>query len=364
MKYLDEYRNPQSIVKLQKAIAASVTKPWKIMEICGGQTHTIIKYGIDKLLPEQITLVHGPGCPVCVTPQETIDKAVHLSLLPDIIFCSFGDMLRVPGSQGDLLSAKSQGADIRVVYSPLAALEIARNNPDKKVIFFSIGFETTVPADAMAIYMAKQKHIKNFFCLVSHVLVPPAMEAILSNPDCRINAFLAAGHVCTVMGFTQYEPISAKYKVPIVVTGFEPIDIMRGILLCVNQLENKCYKVENEYSRIVNREGNFKAKKMIREVFQITSQKWRGIGNIAQSGLKLQAKYKQFDANIVFHLEDIMVKENKLCIAGKILQGIKKPNQCPAFAKKCNPQHPLGAPMVSREGACLAYYQYKANCKR
>ncbi|MCL6642498.1 MAG: hydrogenase formation protein HypD, partial [Candidatus Bipolaricaulota bacterium] len=307
----------------------------------------------------QITLVHGPGCPVCVTPLELIDKAVEIAGMPGVIFCSFGDMLRVPGTHGDLLAARARGADVRVVYSPLDALAVARANPGRQVVFFAVGFETTAPANAMAVYQAYHQKIKNFSLLVSHVLVPPAIEAILSSPKNRVQGFLAAGHVCTVMGYTEYEPIAKKYKVPIVVTGFEPLDILQGVYMCVKQLEEGRYEVENQYTRSVRREGNTKAQELIREVFCVVPRKWRGIGEISQSGLGLTKKYRAFDAELKFGLTDRSVEESSECIAGLVLQGVKKPHECPAFGTRCTPEHPLGAPMVSSEGACAAYYRYR-----
>jgi hydrogenase expression/formation protein HypD len=329
------------------------------MEICGGQTHSIVKFGIDELLPKNITLVHGPGCPVCVTPVELINKAVELASKENIIFCSFGDMLRVPGTQKDLLSVKADGGDVRIVYSPMDALKIAESNPNREVVFFAVGFETTAPANAMAVYQAKKNSIKNFSILVSHVLVPPAMEAILSSPMNLVQGFLAAGHVCTVMGYDEYIPISEKYRVPIVVTGFEPVDILQGIYMCIKQLEAGTYMVENQYTRSVKKEGNIQAQNLIREVFQVVPRKWRGVGEIPQSGFGLKDGYKAFDAESKFSLSGIAADESPECIAGLILQGQKKPYECAAFGKKCTPEFPLGAPMVSSEGTCAAYYRYR-----
>ncbi len=359
MKFIDEYRDAQIAQHYARRIAQIVKRPWTIMEVCGGQTHAIIKFGIDELLPKEITLVHGPGCPVCVTPVELIDKAIEIASRPTVIFCSFGDMLRVPGSDKDLLSVKAQGGDVRIVYSPLDALKLAKENPQKEVVFFAVGFETTAPANAMAVYQAYQQNVKNFSLLVSHVLVPPAMEAILSSPTNRVQGFLAAGHVCTVMGYTEYEPIAKKYKVPIVVTGFEPLDILQGVYMCVKQLEGGRYKVENQYTRSVRREGNQAAQQLIREVFCVVPRKWRGIGEIPQSGLGLTEKYREFDAERKFGLTDRSVEESSECIAGLVLQGVKKPHECPAFGTRCTPERPLGAPMVSSEGACAAYYRYR-----
>ncbi len=361
MKFVDEYRDIQIVKKYAEAIAAITTTPWQIMEICGGQTHAIVKYGIDQLLPSAITLIHGPGCPVCVTDIALIDRAIAIANLPETILCSFGDMLRVPGSKQDLLSVKATGADIRIVYSPLDCLKIAQENPAQEVVFFAVGFETTAPTTAMTIYQAQQKNLTNFSMLVSHVLVPPAMEAILSSSQCQVQGFLAAGHVCTVMGYTEYEPIAAKYQVPIVVTGFEPTDILQGIYLCVQQLEKGEAKVENQYSRSVNQQGNKYAQTLMQEVFEVGDRYWRGIANIPNSGLTIREKYARFDAQKKFNLQLLIkdVRESKDCISGEILQGIKKPHQCPAFGTKCTPEQPLGAPMVSSEGACAAYYRYR-----
>lgn len=359
MRFIEEYRDAQSAQQMAEAIRKIVTRPWTIMEVCGGQTHAIMKFGIDDLLPPQITLLHGPGCPVCVTPVELIDKAVELASRPEVIFCSFGDMLRVPGTKGDLLSAKAAGGDVRIVYSPLDALQIAMNNPSRQVVFFAVGFETTAPANAMAVYQAKQQGIRNFSILVSHVLVPPAIEAILRSPNNRVQGFLAAGHVCTVMGYTEYEPIAKKYHVPIVVTGFEPLDILQGVYMCVKQLEEGRAEVENQYARSVRREGNRPAQELIREVFELVPRKWRGIGEIPQSGLGLREPYREFDAERRFVLATGNVEESSECISGLILQGAQKPHECPAFGKRCTPEHPLGATMVSSEGACAAYFKYR-----
>ncbi len=356
MRYIDEFRDGRVVQALAKKISSVVSKEWVLMEICGGQTHSIITNGLDELLPQSITLVHGPGCPVCVTPLEIIDKAVEIASFPNVIFTSFGDMLRVPGSVKDLLRVKSEGGDIRIVYSPLDALKIARQNPEKEVVFFAVGFETTAPPNAMAVLTAQNQGITNFSILCSHVLVPPAIEAILSSPTNHVQAFLAAGHVCTVMGYEQYIPIAEKYRTPIVVTGFEPVDIMEGILLAVQQLEEGRFVVENQYSRSVKKEGNAAAKKILDEVYDIIDRTWRGIGVIPRSGFKLKNKYERYDAEIKFDVKSISTKESPLCIAGEILQGLKKPIQCSAFAKECTPEHPLGAPMVSSEGACAAYY--------
>lgn len=358
MKYLDEFRDSKIAKYLLNKIEETVTQDWVIMELCGGQTHTIIQSGIDQLLPKQVEMVHGPGCPVCVTPLEMIDKALEIAKLPNIIFTSFGDMLRVPGSHTDLLRAKSLGADVRIVYSPLEAVNIAKDNPSKEVVFFAIGFETTAPGNAMAIKHAANEKINNFSELVSHVLVPPAMEAILNSPNNRVNGFLAAGHVCTVMGYWEYEPIAKKYNVPIVPTGFEPVDMLEGIYLVIKQLEENKAEVVNQYKRSVTREGNKTAQKMISDIFEVTDTKWRGIGEIPYSGMKIRNEFIQFDASIKFDVGNIKTEESHKCISGLILQGIKKPNECPAFGIECTPANPLGATMVSSEGACAAYHKY------
>jgi hydrogenase expression/formation protein HypD len=359
MKYIDEYRNATSAEKLIKEIRRVVTHAWTIMEICGGQTHTIVKFGIDDLLPSNLTLVHGPGCPVCVTPLELIDKAVAIASRSDIIFTSFGDMLRVPGSEKDLLTVKAAGGDVRIVYSPLDALKLAQQNPEKKIVFFAVGFETTAPANAMSVWQAKQIGLKNFSILCSHVLVPPAMEAILSSQANRIQGFLAAGHVCTVMGYEEYIPLASKYRIPIVITGFEPVDILQGILMTVNQLEEGRAEVENQYTRAVRREGNRPAQELMQNVFEITDRSWRGIGTIPKSGYRLRDEFAAFDAENVFDVAAIHTQESSLCIAGQVMQGFKKPYDCSAFGIQCTPEHPLGAPMVSSEGACAAYFHYR-----
>jgi hydrogenase expression/formation protein HypD len=359
MKFLDEYRDGDLAQKLAAEIHRITTKPWTIMEVCGGQTHAIVKFGIDELLPKQITLIHGPGCPVCVTPLEMIDKALEIAARPKVIFTSFGDMLRVPGSTTDLLAVKGQGGDVRIVYSPLDAVKIAEENPAREVVFFGVGFETTAPATAMAIFQAAQKKLKNFSMLISHVLVLPVMDALLASPDCRVQAYLAAGHVCAVMGYEGYAPLAKKYHVPVVVTGFEPMDILQGILMTVRQLESGRAEVENQYSRAVRREGNLPAQALIGKVFQIVPRKWRGIGEIPASGLGLTDEFAAFDAEKKFHLTDRHVDEPAECLSGLVLQGLKKPHECPAFGTKCTPEHPLGATMVSSEGACAAYYRYR-----
>lgn len=359
MKFVSEYRDEKLAAGYASAIAEITTRPWTLMELCGGQTHAIVKFGIDELLPKEISLVHGPGCPVCVTPLELIDKALMIASLPNVIFASFGDMLRVPGSSQDLFSVKAAGGDVRIVYSPMDALEIARANPDREIVFFAVGFETTAPANAMAVHEAKRLGIANFSILVSHVLVPPAMTAILSSPENRVQGFLAAGHVCTVMGYTEYEPIAAQYRVPIVVTGFEPLDILQGILMCVKQLEEGRCEVENQYARSVRREGNEPAQKVVSEVFRVVPRKWRGVGEIPESGLGLRDAYRSFDAELRFGVSEYTAEESGDCISGVILRGIKKPFECPAFGTLCTPEKPLGATMVSNEGACAAYYRYR-----
>jgi hydrogenase expression/formation protein HypD len=359
MKFIDEYRDAQTARHYSQALKRITTRPWTIMEVCGGQTHSIVKFGVDELLPEAVTLVHGPGCPVCVTPLELVEKAIEIACVPNVLFCSFGDMLRVPGISRDLLSAKAAGADVRIVYSPLDAVRLAVDNPQREVVFFAVGFETTAPANAMAVYQAEQQGIGNFSLLVSHVLVPPAMEAILSSPDNRVQGFLAAGHVCAVMGFWEYEPIAQKYRVPVVVTGFEPVDILQGIYMCIHQLEHGKAEVENQYTRSVRREGNLPAQKLISEIFQVVPRKWRGVGEIPGSGLGLREKYERFDAEKRFGLAHQTAEEPADCISGLILQGIKKPHECHAFGDRCTPEHPLGATMVSSEGACAAYYHYR-----
>jgi hydrogenase expression/formation protein HypD len=359
MKYIDEYRDADLTRKLLADLQKTITRDWTLMEVCGGQTHSIIKSGLDQMLPPQIELVHGPGCPVCVTPLEQVDKAIALASLPEVIFSSYGDMLRVPGSKQDLFAVKAQGGDVRIVYSPLDALKIAKDNPNKTVIFFAIGFETTAPANAMAVLQAKAQGLKNFAVLVSHVTVPAAIRALMDSPDVQVDGFLAAGHVCTVMGFWEYEPLVEKYKIPIVVTGFEPVDLLNGILKCVRQLEARTYKVENAYERSVSREGNLPAQAVIKQVFEMTDRAWRGIGVIPMSGYKLRPEFAEFDAEKRFpEVQAIKTKENPLCISGLVLQGRKKPSECAAFGKECTPQTPLGATMVSSEGACAAYYRY------
>ena len=359
MRFIDEYRDAESAHAFSRALNRITKKSWTIMEVCGGQTRSIVKFGIDELLPPSISVVHGPGCPVCVTPVELVESAIEIASRPNVIFCSFGDMVRVPGISKDLQSVKAEGGDVRIVYSPLDALKLARENPQREVVFFAVGFETTAPANAMAVFQASRQAVGNFSLLVSHVLVPPAIELILSSKENRVQGFLAAGHVCAVMGTTEYEPIALKYRVPIVVTGFEPLDLLQGIYMCIRQLETGRFEVENQYSRSVRREGNVPAKKLIREIFQLTSRKWRGVGQIPQSGLALKEKYSAFDAEKRFGLARQFHEESSECISGWILQGIKKPQECSEFGTRCTPENPLGATMVSSEGACNSYYQYR-----
>jgi hydrogenase expression/formation protein HypD len=358
MRFIDEYRSEADAQKLVQAIHQLVTQPWTLMEICGGQTHTLIKSGVDQMLPPQVTLIHGPGCPVCVTPLELIDKAIAIAQRPEVIFTSFGDMLRVPGSEADLLSIKAQGGDVRIVYSSLDAVKLAQKQPDRQVVFFAVGFETTAPGNAMAVWQAKQLGLTNFSILCSHVLVPPAIEAILGSPGNKVQGFLAAGHVCTVMGYQEYEPLAEKYRVPIVVTGFEPLDLLQGIYMTLKALEEGRWQVENQYARSVTREGNVSAQQLTRQIFQVCDRQWRGIGLIPGSGYCLRAEFAAFDAEQRFEVSGLTAQESPLCIAGEILQGLTKPHQCSAFGTQCTPEHPLGAPMVSAEGACAAYYQY------
>jgi hydrogenase expression/formation protein HypD len=360
MKFIDEYRDPAAAGHLVHAIRGLVTRPWTIMEVCGGQTHAILRYGIDELLPAGVHLLHGPGCPVCVTPLEKIDKAIAIASHPGVTFCSFGDMLRVPGTDRDLLSVKAAGGDVRIVYSPLDALAIARDNPGRQVVFFAVGFETTAPGNAMAVYQAKRQGIGNFSILVSHVLVPPALEALLASPECRVQGFLAAGHVCSVMGYTEYLPISRRHRVPIVVTGFEPLDLLQGIYRCLKQLEEGRAEVENQYSRVVREEGNRPAQAIVSEVFEVVHRAWRGIGEIPRSGLGLREPFAAHDAERRFDLSEIGPRpEPAECISGLVLQGLKTPHECTAFGGRCTPEHPLGATMVSSEGACAAYYRHR-----
>ncbi|HEX7423253.1 MAG TPA: hydrogenase formation protein HypD [Terriglobales bacterium] len=359
MKYIDEYRDERIARVLAKEIADHTTKPWVLMEICGGQTHTIMRYGLDELLPSNVELVHGPGCPVCVTPLEAIDKAIELASHPDVILVSYGDMLRVPGSHSDLSRAKATGADVRIVYSPTEAVRIACAHPDHKVVFLAIGFETTAPANAMAVWQARREGLTNFSMLVSHVLVPPAIRALLASPENRVQGFIAPGHVCTVMGYTEYETLVRDFDMPIVVGGFEPVDLLEAILMLVKQLERGAAQVENQYVRSVSYQGNRPAQQIMKEVFEIADQKWRGIGLIPQSGLRLRAEFAAYDADKVFDLALITADEPAECISAQVLRGLKKPTDCPAFAMRCTPENPLGAPMVSAEGACAAYYHYR-----
>ena len=361
MKFLTEYRDPELVKEYVEELHRITTKPWTLMEICGGQTHSLVKNGILDMLPEKITMVHGPGCPVCVTSVSVIDEAVFLSEQPNVILCSFGDMLRVPGSKKSLLEAKASGADVRILYSPLEAVELAKQNPDKHVVFFAVGFETTAPANALSVVHAAQQKVMNYSILASHVLVPPAMEAILSDEENQIDAFLAAGHVCTIMGMEEYYPVAEKYQIPIVVTGFEPVDLLQGIVMAVRQLEKGEYKVENQYVRSVQREGNRMAQDTIHKVFEVSDRVWRGIGSIPQSGYEVNTEYRQYNARWRFAIDIPFAEENKECISGDIMKGLKKPKQCPNFGTKCKPEHPLGAPMVSSEGACAAYYHYSFN---
>ena len=357
MKYLSEYRNIEATKLVLENLSKSVTRPWNIMEICGGQTHGLVKNGILELLPEHIRMIHGPGCPVCVTPLHLIDKAIEL-LNQGVIVCSFGDMIRVPGSQQSLLEAKAKGGDLRILYSPLEAVNIARNNPDKEVVFFAVGFETTAPANALSVLHAEKEGLKNYSILVSHVLVPPAMEAILDDEFSSIDAFLGAGHVCAIMGYKEYHALSEKYKIPIIITGFEPLDLVQGIQMAVDQLENGIHKVANQYARVVKEEGNSNAIGIIRQVFEVSDREWRGIGMIPKSGYRLTKEFMAFDAESKFGIQGIKVNEHPNCMAGEILKGIKKPIHCPEFGKACSPANPMGAPMVSSEGACSAYYNF------
>ena len=359
MKYIEEYRDERIARVLAAEITQRATKHWVLMEICGGQTHTIMRYGLDELLPSNLELVHGPGCPVCVTPLEIIDQAIELASRHDITLVSYGDMLRVPGSQSDLFRVKAQGGDLRVVYSPIEALKIARANRERKVVFLAIGFETTAPANAMAVWQARREGLDNFSLLVSHVLVPPAIRALMASPDNRVQGFIAPGHVCTVMGYEEYEALVRDFRVPIVVGGFEPVDLLEAVLMLVKQLETGTVVVENQYARSVSYRGNLPAQQVVKEVFEIADQKWRGIGSIPKSGLQLRPEFAAYDAAKIFGVSQISVEEPAECISAKVLQGLKKPTDCPAFAMRCTPENPLGAPMVSSEGACAAYYHYR-----
>ncbi|MEV6317754.1 hydrogenase formation protein HypD [Streptomyces sp. NPDC051776] len=359
MKYIDEFNEPALARRLLDDIHATVTQPWALMEVCGGQTHSIIRHGIDQLLPEKVELIHGPGCPVCVTPLDMIDKALEIASRPNVIFCSFGDMLRVPGTDRDLFRVKGAGGDVRVVYSPLDALTIAQRNPDREVVFFGIGFETTAPANAMTVHQARRLGIRNFSLLVSHVRVPPAIEAIMRSPSCRVQAFLAAGHVCSVMGTAEYPELAERHQVPIVVTGFEPLDILEGVRRTVHQLERGEHRVDNAYGRAVRDDGNPAALRMLEEVFEVTDRSWRGIGTIPDSGWRLSAAFREYDAEHRFQVDGVRTCESAACRSGEVLQGLLKPNQCEAFGTVCTPRNPLGATMVSSEGACAAYYLYR-----
>jgi hydrogenase expression/formation protein HypD len=358
MKYVDEFRDRKFAQALSGQIALAATQPWRIMEVCGGQTHTILQYGLEDLLPSTVQLLHGPGCPVCVTPLELINKAIAIAPVPDVILCSFGDMLRVPGSTGDLLQAKALGADVRIVYSPLEALNLARKHPDRRVVFFAVGFETTAPANAMAVYQAKRLGVSNFFLLCSHVTVPPVIAAILQAPNNQVQAFLGPGHVCSVMGTAEYEALCRNYRVPIVISGFEPTDLLEGILRCIQQLERGEARVENQYARAVITAGNEAAQAIVTEVFDVSDRIWRGLGSIPKSGYRLSYAFRQFDAEREFQVEAITTEESPLCISGQILRGLKKPSQCPAFGTQCTPEQPLGATMVSSEGTCATYYKF------
>jgi len=358
VKFVDEYRREADVRRFVDAIRGTVTRPHTVMEVCGGQTHTLIRSGIDRMVPEQVGIVHGPGCPVCVTPLELIDRAIAIARRPGVIFTSFGDMLRVPGSNDDLLSVKAAGGDVRIVYSPLDAVRLAATHPDREVVFFAVGFETTAPPNAAAVWQAHRQGLRNFSILTSHVRVPPAMEAILGSPGNRVEGFLAAGHVCTVMGYEEYEPIAENHRVPIVVTGFEPLDLLQGLHMLLQALEQGRFGVENQYSRSVRREGNREAQKIVREVFETCDRKWRGIGTIPRSGLRLREPYRDHDAESRFDVGELSAEESPLCIAGEVLRGLKKPAQCSQFGTTCTPDNPLGAPMVSSEGACAAYYRY------
>ncbi len=358
MKYLDEFRNPELAKNYVEEIHRNTSNNWNIMEVCGGQTHSLVKFGITEILPPKIQMIHGPGCPVCVTPLNLIDKAVHLAMHEEVCLCTFGDMMRVPGSKMSLLEAKAKGADVRILYSPLEAINIAQKEPNKEIVFFAVGFETTAPANALSILQADKLGLKNYAILTSHVLVPPAIEAIMDDPATNIDAFLGAGHVCSIMGTEEYDPLVNRYGIPLVVTGFEPIDLLHGILMAIIQLEEGRAELENQYARVVRRDGNPSAKEAISKVFDITDRDWRGIGLIPSSGYQLNATYQQFDANLKFNIEIPHANESSDCIAGQVLKGIKKPKECPAFGTLCTPENPLGAPMVSSEGACAAYYHF------
>jgi hydrogenase expression/formation protein HypD len=359
MKYLDEYRDPRAARQLIDEIGRAANQTWRIMEVCGGQTHTLIRNAIDEAIAGAVELIHGPGCPVCVTPLEKIDRALKIASMPQVIFTTFGDMMRVPGSGGDLLQAKARGADVRMVYSPLDALKLAEKNKERQVVFFAVGFETTAPANAMSVWLANKKGIKNFSILTSHVQVPPAIRALMEDPESRVQGFIAPGHVCTIMGYTEYEELAEAYKVPFVVAGFEPLDLLEGILMLIQLLEQGRAEVQNQYARSVRREGNLQARAMMDEVFETGDMSWRGIGMIPASGFRLRPEYSEYDAEQKFSVGQVTARESALCIAGAVLQGKKKPPECPAFGKECTPENPLGAPMVSTEGACSAYYAFR-----
>ncbi|MDR3418460.1 MAG: hydrogenase formation protein HypD [Nevskia sp.] len=359
MKYLDEFRDRDAVASLAAAIRAAATKPWRLMEVCGGQTHSIVRHGLDTLLPENVELIHGPGCPVCVTPTEAIDRAIALALRPGTALCTFGDMLRVPGSRGSLAQAKAEGGDVRMVYSPLDAVKLAQQEPELEVVFLAVGFETTAPAHALAVLQAHNLGLRNFSLLVSHVLVPPAIEAIAASADSRVDGFLAAGHVCAVMGEEQYRALVERLRVPIVITGFEPVDILLGVLLCIRQLERGEARLENPYARVVRSDGNRQAQAMVSEVFEEVPRRWRGIGELPRSGLALRPAFHDYDAERRFDLSGVRADDDPRCVAGEVLRGVKKPHQCGAFGTACTPERPLGAPMVSAEGACAAYYRYR-----
>jgi len=361
LRYIDEYRDAKVALGLARRIASRATRPWVLMEICGGQTHTIMRYGLDELLPTEVELVHGPGCPVCVTPIEVIDKAIAIAAMPGVIFVSYGDMLRVPGSRSDLFEVKASGGDVRIAYSPMEAIKIARANPDRQVVFFGVGFETTAPANAMPVWQARREGLTNFSLLASHVLVPPAIRLLLRQPSNRVQGFIAPGHVCTVMGYREYEELAAEFRVPFVVGGFEPVDLLEAIAMLVEQLEEGRAEAENQYSRSVTREGNPAARKIMFEVFEPVDRKWRGIGPIPMSGYRIREEFAQYDAERVFDVATVTAEEPPECIAAAVLQGLKKPHDCSAFGESCTPERPLGAPMVSSEGACAAYYRYRRN---
>jgi hydrogenase expression/formation protein HypD len=358
VKLVSEFRRPDVAARLRDALHREAKHPWVLMEVCGGQTHSIVRHGIDEMLPPGVELVHGPGCPVCVTPVEMLDRSQAVAMRPEVILCTFGDMIRVPGSRGDLLARKSEGADVRVVYSPLDAVALAEKSPDRQVVFFSVGFETTAPATAMAVAAARKRGLSNFSLLVTHVLVPPAITAILESPDNRVQAFLGPGHVCTVMGTREYEPIAERYKVPVVVTGFEPVDLLEGILFAVRQLEAGKHDVEVQYARAVQRDGNAHARAVVSEIFEVCDRKWRGMGTLPMSGYRLRPELAAFDAEQRFQVSSVTAEEASVCIAAQVLKGQKKPHECPAFGKECTPERPLGAPMVSTEGACAAYFAH------